>query len=262
MSEERTERATPRKRQKASEKGDRVRSRELVAATGMMAGVLALGWIVESWGQRWRAGYEDFLALGTPLAWRTDQVDRIVVSIRHATITMLSPFLLLFAAVTGTALLVSVAQGAGIRFNVEALQPKWNHFNPASNLKNLFSLRGAGRLGKSLVPTIPLLILACRKIEQQAGIAQLSIGRLEAIWESLYVILLDASWVLVLWSAVDYLIEWRSWESRQKMTKQEMRDEYRQTEGNPRTRGRIRGLRRQMRKKQLQGPMSRAPRWW
>lgn len=258
MSGERTERATPRKRQKASEKGDRVRSRELVAATGMMAGVLALGRIVEPWGQRWRAGYEGFLALGTSPAWRTDQVDRIVVSIRHATITMLSPFLLLFAAVTGTALLVSVAQGAGIRFNVEALQPKWNHFNPASNLKNLFSLRGAGRLGKSLVPTIPLLILACRKIEQQAGIAPLSIGRLEAIWESLYVILLDAAWVLVLWSAVDYLIEWRSWESRQKMTKQEMRDEYRQTEGNPRTRGRIRSLRRQMRRRQLRADVKRA----
>ena len=70
MSSERTERATPRKRQKAAEKGDRVRSRELVAAAGMIAGVLSLGGVLESWGSRWSSAYQAFLALGATGAWQ------------------------------------------------------------------------------------------------------------------------------------------------------------------------------------------------
>ena len=258
MSGERTERATPHKRQKASEKGDRVRSRELVSASAMMAGVLTLGKILLSSAKRWSSSYQAFLALGTSPTWSTDRMEGIVTGIRQAALTMLAPLLLLPGAVVGTALLVSMAQGGGVRFNLEALQPKWDRINPTNNLKNLFSLRSAGRLGKSLLPAIPLLVLAVRKVKEQLAIAPLSTARLLEMWSSVYAILLDAAWVLFLWSAVDYLIEWRSWESRQKMTKQEMRDEYRQTEGNPQVRGRIRSLRRQMRRRKLRADVARA----
>ena len=258
MSGERTERATPHKRQKASEKGDRVRSRELVSASAMMAGVLTLGKILVSSAKRWSSSYQAFLALGTSATWSTDRMEGIVTGIRQAALTMLAPLLLLPGAVVGTALLVSMAQGGGVRFNLEALQPKWDRINPTNNLKNLFSLRSAGRLGKSLLPAIPLLVLAVRKVKEQLAIAPLSTARLLEMWSSVYAILLDAAWVLFLWSAVDYLIEWRSWESRQKMTKQEMRDEYRQTEGNPQVRGRIRSLRRQMRRRKLRADVARA----
>jgi len=258
MSGERTERATPHKRQKASEKGDRVRSRELVSASAMMAGVLTLGKILASSAKRWSSSYQAFLALGTSPTWSTDRMEGIVTGIRQAALTMLAPLLLLPGAVVGTALLVSMAQGGGVRFNFEALQPKWDRINPTNNLKNLFSLRSAGRLGKSLLPAIPLLVLAVRKVKEQLAIAPLSTARLLEMWSSVYAILLDAAWVLFLWSAVDYLIEWRSWESRQKMTKQEMRDEYRQTEGNPQVRGRIRSLRRQMRRRKLRADVARA----
>jgi len=166
--------------------------------------------------------------------------------------------MLLFAAVAGTALLVSLAQGRGLRFNPEALQPKWERINPASNLKNLFSLRGVSRTGKSLLPAAVLLAFAIRKIKQQAAIPPLSVERLPRMFGDVYGILLDAAWILFAWSAVDYLVEWRSWESRQKMTKQETRDEYKQTEGNPQIRGRIRSLRRQMRRRRLKADVSRA----
>ena len=258
MSSERTERATPRKRQKASEKGDRVRSRELVAATGMIAGVLALGKILTSWTSQWSAAYQAFLALGATSAWQDDRVAATIQGIRHVIVVMLYPLILLFAAVAGTALLVSVAQGGGLRFTAEVLQPKWERINPVSNLKNLFSLRGITRTAKSLLPAAVLLAFAARKIQQQAAIPPLSVERLPRMFGDVYIILLDAAWILFAWSAVDYLVEWRSWESRQKMTRQEMRDEYKQTEGNPQIRGRIRSLRRQMRRRRLRADVSRA----
>ena len=258
MSEVRTERATPRKRQRASEKGDGVRSRELVTATGMVAGVLALGQILGSWAGEWSSAYQTFLALGVTAAWQDDQMAKTILSIRHAMVVMLSPLMLLFAAVAGTTLLVSIAQGRGLRVNAETLQPRWERINPASNLKSLFSLRGVTRLGKSLLPAAVLIVFAIHRIEEQAVIPPLSVEQLPRMFSTVYGILLDTAWILFAWSAVDYLVEWRSWENRQKMSRQEMRDEYKQTEGNPQIRGRIRSLRRQMRRRKLKADVSRA----
>lgn len=258
MSAERTEQATPRKRQKAAEKGDRVRSRELVGAAGMFAGVLALGYIFKIWASEWASAYQTFLALGATSAWQDERLQETILSIRQVIIIMLSPLLLLFGAVTAAMLLASLVQGGGLRINAESIQPKWDRINPVNNIKNLFSWRGGVRFGKSLLPAGLLLALAIGKIRQQAALAPLSVVRLPAMFETIYGILLDTALILVVWSAIDYLAEWRGWESRQKMSKQELRDEYRQMEGNPQVRARIRRLRRQLRRKSLKADVSRA----
>lgn len=258
MSSERTEKATPRKRQQAAERGDRVHSRELVAASGTLAGVLALNQLAERWSGGWGAIYQTFLALGAPQAWTGDRAPETVLAIRHAVAIVLSPLLLLFAFITGAALLAAVAQGGGVQFHVEALQPKWERLNPIANLKNLASLRGLTRLAKSLIPVAILLALAIRKIEEQSLIPPLSVERLHIMFSTVYDILLDTSFILFAWSTVDYLVEWRSWESRLRMSRQELREEYKQTEGNPQIRGKIRALRRQMRRRRMKADVSRA----
>jgi flagellar biosynthetic protein FlhB len=258
MSGERTEKATPRRRQQAQEKGDRVRSRELVGASASVAGVLALGQLTARWSGSWTAVYQTFLSLGMPQAWEEDRAAQTVLAIRHATAVLLSPLLLLFAFVTGAALLAGLAQGGGIHFNAEALQPQWNRINPGANLKSLFSLRGLTRIAKSLLPVAVLLALAIRKIEAQSLIPPMSVERLPMMFSTVYDILLDTSFILFAWSAIDYLVEWRSWESRLKMSRQDLREEHKQTEGNPQIRGKIRALRRQMRRRRMKVDVSRA----
>jgi len=73
-----------------------------------------------------------------------------------------------------------------------------------------------------------------------------------------YGLLLAAAWLLFAWSGVDYLVEWQSRESRLKMSKQDMRDEMKQTEGSPQIKGRIRNLQRQMRKRRVKADVSKA----
>ena len=258
MSGERTEKATPRRRQQAAEKGDRVRSRELVSASGTLAGVLALGQLTERWSGGWAAVYQTFLSLGMPQAWQEDRAAQTILAIRHATVVLLSPLLLLFAFVTGATLLVGIAQGGGVHFQADALQPKWERINPLSNLKNLFSLRGLTRLAKSLLPVAILLALAIHKLEDQSLIPPLSVERLPIMFSTVYGILLDTAFILFAWSAIDYLVEWRSWEGRLRMSRQELREEYKQAEGNPQIRGKIRALRRQMRRRRMKADVSRA----
>jgi type III secretion system FlhB-like substrate exporter len=71
-------------------------------------------------------------------------------------------------------------------------------------------------------------------------------------------LLLAAAWLLFGWSAIDYLVEWQSRESRLKMSRRIMRDEYKETEGSPQIRSRIRSLQRQMRRRRVKADVSRA----
>jgi flagellar biosynthetic protein FlhB len=63
---------------------------------------------------------------------------------------------------------------------------------------------------------------------------------------------------LFAWSAIDFLVEWQSRESRLKMSRQDLREEYKETEGSPQIRSRIRGLQRQMRRRRVKADVARA----
>jgi flagellar biosynthetic protein FlhB len=60
------------------------------------------------------------------------------------------------------------------------------------------------------------------------------------------------------WALIDYVVEWRSRESRLMMSREEMKQEFKETEGSPQTRGRIRGLQRQMRRRKVKDDVSKA----
>jgi flagellar biosynthetic protein FlhB len=86
----------------------------------------------------------------------------------------------------------------------------------------------------------------------------MSLVRLPAMFSAAYGLALDAAWITLAWSALDYAIEWRSWNERLKMSKQEMREEMKDAMGNPQTKGRVRQIQRAMRKRKVKADMSRA----
>jgi flagellar biosynthetic protein FlhB len=139
-----------------------------------------------------------------------------------------------------------------------ALAWKPERINPVANLKNLFSLRAAARLAKSLIPAAILAVFAVQRIARQLDIPPFSTERLEVLGQDVYGLLLAAAWLLFGWSAIDYMVEWQSRESRLKMSRQDLRDEYKETEGSPQIRGRIRSLQRQMRRRRVKADVSKA----
>lgn len=258
MSSDRTEQASPRKKQKAREKGDQPRSRDLLSAVGTLAGVLLLGASAPRWVATWKASYQQFLFLGHGGGWEADNGVAAMLQLRAVSLTILSPLLLLGLTIVGATLAAGVLQGGGVSIHPEALQPKFDRLNPVTNLKNLFSSRSSVRLLKSLIPAAVLSIFAIQKLHSLGGMAAMSLARLHTMFADTYSLLIDASWILFVWAAVDFTFEWRAWERRLKMSKQDMRDEYKETEGNPQVRGRIRGLQRQMRRQKLRADVSHA----
>jgi len=258
MAGERTEQATQHRRDKARKEGDILHSRELSAAAGTLAGVIALGMLGIRSLVAWRAAFAAFLDLGAPARWEPAAIEPTLYALRRLSLTVLAPLGTVMAAVALAALAVAVLQTGGVNFYAGAIGFKLDRINPIANIKNLFSLRAASRLAKSLVPASLLAVFAMQRIARQLTIPPFSTARLELLGADVYGLLVAAAWLLFGWSAIDYLVEWQSRESRLKMSRQDMRDEFKETEGNPQIRSRIRNLQRQMRRRRVKADVSKA----
>jgi len=244
-----TEQATPRRRNKAREQGQVARSRELpgVFALAAVAGVMTLmaPTAVTHWTSFYRntlyaAGSGDIESNGPVIFWSVIEVMRWIAPILLAG---------MFAS-----LLTGLAQG-GVNFAPGALTLKFERFNPASKLGQIFSPVGFSNLMKSLLPFGAILWITINTVrthwETMTHASSLGL-RPFATFEGSMV--LELTWksglVLIAWSAVDYLLTLRKMDSDMKMTKQEVRQEFKETEGNPLIKSRIRQLQRAMRRKQ------------
>ena len=258
MPGERTEQATQRRREKARREGDILHSRELTAAAGMLAGVIAF----RSLGVRtiavWAGTFTAFLALGQSSLWEPATVGPTLIALRRLTLELLAPPAIVMAVVAAAALCAGMLQTGGISVHAGAAGFRLERINPVANLGHLFSLRAAARLGKSLLPAALLAVFAVQRISRELRIPPFSLVRLQMLGADIYGLLETAAWLLFAWSAIDYLVEWQSRESRLRMSRQDLRDEYKETEGSPQIRSRIRGLQRQMRRRRVKAEVAKA----
>ena len=256
MSEKGTEQGTPQRKQKAKEKGDVVRSRELLSAVALLGGIMVLGSMTPGFVRQWGTVYRESLHSAS---MRTD--DEALWT--HAFRTMLAPALLpvgmVMAASFAGALLSGVAQGGGLSVYPSALELKFNRLNPVTNIGNMLSLRSFTRLVKSLVPAAAMVLFGWAALKAlTVPMPVMSLVRLPATFSVAYGLAVDAAWVTLIWSALDYCVEYIAWNKRMKMTKQQMREEIKEAMGNPQVKGKIRQLQNQMRKRKVKADISRA----
>lgn len=113
MPGDRTEQATPQRREKARKDGDLLHSREFTSAAGTLAGVIALGWFGGRAMKAWRSGYAAFLDLGSPARWETSQLEPTLSAIRRLSVTILAPVGIVMAGVASAALFAGILQTGG-----------------------------------------------------------------------------------------------------------------------------------------------------
>jgi flagellar biosynthetic protein FlhB len=148
----------------------------------------------------------------------------------------------------------SVAQG-GFVFAGESLVPKASRLSPAAKLKQMFSIAGLSGMLKSLIPFGAILYVGMQSLQSHwHGMAQASALSLRSLASLIFAILVEVSWksglILLIWSAADYAMTWHKQESDLRMSKEELRQEYKETDGNPAIKARIRKIQRQMRHSQ------------
>jgi flagellar biosynthesis protein FlhB len=245
-----TEKATPRRRQKARERGQIARSRELISSLAVGTAVVTVFSLSPTLLGQWRSVFRQWLEV----ACRGDFDARpeLVASIGSQ---LLGTGALIIGLSWMAAMAGALAQG-GLVFAPTLLQPNLSRMSPAARVAQLFSLPTFGRLLKSMLPGTVIAVLAgtalCRDWEQVVRLPRFGIVRLAAFLSShLFEIAWKSALVLLVWSGADYLIERQKLEGDLRMSRQDLMDEYKETEGHPAVKARIRRLRRQVQRKRM-----------
>jgi flagellar biosynthetic protein FlhB len=221
----------------------------------MLAGVLVMGASAKQFLSGWDEVYTRSLQLGMG-DFSSESLDRAVVKILAPS---LLPVGLILAASFGAALVAGVGQTGGVQINSEALMIKPERLSPVSNLGNIFSMRSVTRMAKSLLPAAVVIAIGVKAMQQLVlPMPVMSTARLPETLSVCFDLAVKAAWVMVIWSGLDYAMELVAWNKKLRMTKQEMRDEAKDTMGNPQVKGRIRQLQNAMRQRKVKADLSRA----
>lgn len=244
---ERTEQATPRRRERARQEGRVARSPDLAGATSLVFGLVglsALGWSI-------LAGLGRVMTSSLGGAGTIGLDPSTVCSIAVALAGQVAVMVLPLACLMGTAgVIVNVLQG-GLFFSWQSVAPKWERVDPVAGLGRLFSARTLVAL---LVITAKVgAVLGCGYLALLAeweGLSQLIGAPPQGVLFRVAGLVAKTAW----WTAVAFLVaggidyaykRW-SFDKSLRMTKQEAREEHKELEGDPHIKAKIRGIQRQM----------------
>lgn len=262
MSQDRTEQPTAKRLKDAREKGQVARSRELGVALALLASTIVLG----------RAGRWLITGLGERLAGDLQHMgERAIAPLTRGDVAALvidGGWLL--ASLVGPVALGTVIVGVGVQgiqggwsFAPAALTLKWSRISPAEGIKRFTFVQSGADTLKSLLTVAALVAVAWRPLADAAtGAARLAwmapsdAGR--SAWELTAMLLWRSGLALAVLALADYGLQRYRLMSSLRMTKQEVKDEYRQTEGSPEIKGRIRRLQREMGRRRMLRDVARA----
>ncbi|WP_434564190.1 flagellar biosynthesis protein FlhB [Thermoanaerobacterium thermosaccharolyticum] len=247
---EKTEPATPKRRQDAKKKGQVFQSREVTSAIITIAGFLVIYFTVQnSIGEIMNLIKYLFLNYGGA-SDNTFTVNGIY-KLFEIILTVFLKLILPTVATVFLVALVSTYAQVGFVFTSESLNIKLERLNPLEGIKRMFSRRTILELLKAVVK-IGILgyVMYSFLIGQYKGIPQLlDMSVQDLIKYSLNIfggILLRISIVLIVLGVVDYIFQWRDYESNLRMSKEDIKEEFKETEGNPQIKSEIKKKQRQI----------------
>jgi flagellar biosynthetic protein FlhB len=256
---ERTEPASPRRLEQARERGQVPRSPELSTFAVLLAaggGLLMMGSaLVETLKRIVRAG----LTLDRAAAFDTSQ---LVERLYQSALTALSGFSPLFILVVVVAILAPTLV-SGWLFTLQAVQPDFSRLNPLRGLRRILSWHGAIELGKAVLKTLVIGGVAVWAIwAERAEMASLAREPLESglahLGDLLGFTFLAIAAAFALIVAVD--VPFQIWDHHRqlRMTRQEVREELKETEGDPQIKARIRSLQREVARRRMMAEVPKA----
>jgi flagellar biosynthetic protein FlhB len=251
-SQDKTEQPTGKKLEDARQKGNVAQSKEIpsVLILSGSIGVLFFGgsWMLGRLTDTMRGMYQ---RAGT-LNMVSETMHTLLWEVFLNSVVILLPLMLV---VMTAGVLGNVAQ-FGFLFTGEKLTPNLAKLNPISGIKKLFSLRSLVELAKSIIKLVIIsgvaYIVLKRYLDQIPGIMQLSVGNiLKFIGQVSFQVSLYTCLVLFLMAVLDFA--YTKWQHHQdlKMTKQEVKDESKQREGDPAVKARIRSVQREMARQRM-----------
>jgi len=257
---ERTEKATPRRREKAREKGQVARSQEVNSFFVLLAGTVVLtamsGYLLDLLARntRYLLGQAHFLGPTN------------LFGVRYLLVGNGVDFFWILAPVAGLVLVAGVAANllqVGLKLTPAAMAFQWSRLDPISGAKRFFQKRTLFDLVKNLVKVGVISLLAWAVIRQLLpelnAAAALPLDALLAIGRSGYLrLMLALLGFLALLAILDWTFQHHTHEQELKMSRQELKEEYKEFEGDPQIKARVRALQIEASRKRMLAEVPRA----
>ena len=257
--QEKTEQATSKRRQDAREKGQVAKSRELASVAVLGACLVYFYFGASAIATRLMELMRTSFRKSGQMTISIDTIQPLLTDLLFQTFALLAPFLLV-AIIAG--LMINILQ-VGILFSSEAITPKFSKIDPFKGLQRLFSLRSLVELVKSILKMAIIGFVAYLTIsgESHKLLPLVDLGVRDILGymgEVSFKILYSTCWVLVILAVLDY--GYQKWEHERslKMSIKEIKEENKQTEGDPLIKGRIKRLQREMARKRMMAAVPKA----
>ncbi len=252
--DDRTEPATPKRREEAREKGQVAKSREIPSAFIILGGTLVIYFAGHYMQNRLLITTQRFLSQSGELKLTDTNLYHLgIFVIRDCTLTLLP--ILISLIVIG---ILSNYFQTGLLLSTKPLEPDLNRINPINGLKRIISLTAFVELFKSILKLLIIGFVSYKIIKSElphlAILAAVPCHQIFAYtFKVAFKICFYTGLVLCVLSVFDYFYQRYEYEQNLKMTKQEVKEEFKEREGDPKIKGRIRRMQMEMvRKRMLQ----------
>lgn len=261
FAQEKTEKATPRRRQKARERGQVFSSRELSSAFILLVCFILLRIIGETSIINITQLFNYYL---------TDTINREdlftqngIVTLLYETLNSISKVVLpIILGVFSLCLIVNYLQ-VGFVLSIEPISPKLERINPLEGLKRIFSKRSLIELIKSSLKIVLVTYAVYSVVKKYQNLIPLMLDM--SLPDSLSLILtiafnigIKAALTLLIMAVFDYFYQWYEYETGLMMSKQDIKEEYKEVEGNPQIKSRIKQIQRQMARSRMMKDVEKA----
>ncbi len=257
--DQKTEPATPKKLEDARKKGDVAKSKEISSVAVLFAGLATLYYSSNFM-------LENLMNITVQNLMEAGTMEFTAVNMHHLLKDMTIKIGLITFPVALGVIAVAVASNiaqVGFMVSSESLVPKFSKINPLSGMKNLVSLRSLAELIKSVLKIVIISLVVYFAIKGEvdkvptlmylpAYDITLFIGRIS------FFILLKTGGILLVLAFLDFIYQKWEYGKKLRMTKQEIKDESKQSEGDPKVKSRIRALQREWARQRMMAEVPNA----
>lgn len=250
--EEKTEKATPKKRRDQRKEGNVLQSREIVTAASVLGIFTAMRLLAEFTMKNLLSFSGIIYSMCGTFDVNTQNIMSLVVRMITVIVLTVMPICLI-AMVLG--IIPTIAQTRGL-FTMKAAMPKFSRLNPFEGIKKLFSLQSVVGILKGLIEVIIISVVVYNELHSRLPtiLRLMDAGVMQGLGYAaltIYDVVMLICIVLVFVAAADFLFQWWQFEKKLKMSKQEVKEEFKQMEGDPQVKSKIKQRQQQMAQRRM-----------
>ncbi|GJL79996.1 MAG: flagellar biosynthetic protein FlhB [Nitrospinaceae bacterium] len=258
--DQKTEEASSKRIADSEEKGNFALSKEMTSSFILLAAVLSLYAVGQQGPLKMMALWRGLLSEAHVFRLTTEELFNALVLVMKSTFFILSPILF---TIMIAGIISNLIQTRGLKFSTHPLIPKFNKLNPLKGFGRIFSKNSLMELFKSLFKITIVSIISYQTIKSHwdeiPPLVHFDVGQtLVFMGQVSLEIMIKVLLVMIFLALIDYLFQRFTYLENLRMTKQEVKDERKETDGNPQVKQRIRTVQMEMTRRRMMSAVPEA----